>query len=179
MRSPYQRLRELCGASQKSFGARHGFGKMTLVYVEAGLYPDVSDRLNEALARECISKGIDGRQVLLNEYGVASLNGAYHNWQKAERQRFGEIIRDFPPLSEWSAGVSPFHLFAKQTAGSIQGFCKKLKVPAASVLRYDSGTTLSMPKSIEDALREVNYPYLDELRAEQERWQAYRAELVA
>jgi hypothetical protein len=60
-----------------------------------------------------------------------------------------------------------------ESAGSVQGFCKKLKVPAATVLRYENGTTKTMPKSIEDALREVRYPYLEELLSEQAAWQDF------
>lgn len=173
MKNPYQNLRERCGISQKSFGAKHGFSKMTLVYVESGLYPDVSDRLNGALAAECIEKGLDGRSILAEEYGVASLNGAYHIWQRAERQRFAERLNQIAPRDEWSDEVSPFHLLAVESAGSVQGFCKKLKVPAATVLRYENGTTKTMPKSIEDALKEVRYPYLEELLSEQAAWQDF------
>jgi DNA-binding XRE family transcriptional regulator len=37
VKNPYVRLRELCGTSQKGFAAKHGFGKMTMVYLESGM----------------------------------------------------------------------------------------------------------------------------------------------
>ena len=85
MKNPYVYLRELCGMSQKGFAAKHGFGKMTMVYLESGMYTRVSDRQNEALGRECYEKGVDAKKILVEEYGVGSLNEAYLGWRVQER----------------------------------------------------------------------------------------------
>lgn len=176
MKSPYARLRELCGITQADFRRKYDFSKMTLIYVEAGLYPEVSDRLNEALALECQTKGVDGFAVLRDEYRSKGLTDAYQKWQRGERSRFADKLAE--PSSDWSDEVSPFYLFAVQSGGSVQGFCKGLKVPAASVLRYETGATLTMPKSIEAALREVGYPHLDALIAQQNAWLAHKAGIL-
>ena len=162
MENPFRRLRELTKTSQKDFGAKYGFSKTTMTYVESGQYPSISDNLNASLGQECAEKNVDAKSILKNEYGSTTLADAYSRWQAGERMLVASQFQK--PLSgRHDASGSPFHYFMIDIAGSRQGFCKLLKVPAASVMRYADGATKTMPKSVEDALRQVSFPYLSEL----------------
>lgn len=170
MDNPYRRLRELTLTSQLDFGKKHGFSKTTMSYVEAGVFPEISERLNIALGNECFEKQVDAKSVLLAEYGTESLDEAYAKWQHSEREQVAGQFQHRPREVKFDSEESPFHVFTIDIAGSRQGFCKMLKVPAATVMRYAEGTTHTMPKSIEDALREVKYPFLADLLALQNNW---------
>ena len=58
VKNPYVRLRELCGASQKGFATKYAFGKMTMVYLESGMYTMLSERQSIALGKESNEKGM-------------------------------------------------------------------------------------------------------------------------
>lgn len=157
--------------SQKGFAAKHGFGKMTMVYLESGMYTRVSDRQNKALAVECVEKGVDGKAVLVEEYGVASLNDAYLAWRVAERREHAPVVlaKVSPPFVG-SVGVSPVAQFVKDTTGSLQGFCKLLKVPSITMSRYIKGDTLSMPSELREALVDAGFPFTESLAEAQMMW---------
>jgi len=171
MKNPYVRLRELCGVSQKAFAAKHGFGKMTMVYLESGMYTRVSDRQNESLGRECYEKGVDAKAVLVEDYGVESLNEAYLGWRVQERREHAPIVlsKVSPPFVG-SSTDSPAAKFVKDTTGSLQGFCKLLKLPSITMSRYIKGDTLSMPVELRDALSDAGFPFVEELAEAQLRW---------
>jgi hypothetical protein len=169
MQNPYKRLRELTTTSQKDFAAKHGFSKTAMIFVESGQPVDVSDDMNKALGKECADKGVDAISVLRDEYGSQTLSEAYHNWQNIERMQVASQFQK--QLSgQHDKTTSPFAYFVKDIAGSDQGFCKLLKVPVGAVQAYASGKTRSMPKSLEAALRAVNFPYLSELLGLQLNW---------
>lgn len=173
MKNPYVRLRELCGSSQKAFAYKHGFGKMTMVYLESGMYTRVSDRQNEALGKECYEKGVEAKRVLLEEYQAASLNEAYLAWRSYERREKAPVVlaKVSPPFvgdSEWS----PVGQFVRDTTGSLQGFCKLLKLPSITMSRYIKGDTLSMPAELREALLEAGFPFVEELADAQLGWSA-------
>jgi hypothetical protein len=107
--------------------------------------------------------------VLKDEYNEQSLQDAYHAWQSLERMQVAHRFRN-PPPEQFTEALSPFHFFMLSVAPSQQAFCKLLKVPAASVSRYVTGYTRTMPKVLERALREVQYPYLPELLTLQVNW---------
>ena len=173
-RNPYVMLRKRCGMTQKDFAAKYDFSKITMVYLEAGMYPEVSDRMNEALATECALKGIDAQGELLVAYGVGTLGEAYELWKADARAEAAPKFWVGPPFT-YTRKHSPFWSYMIDTCGSVQAFCKTLKVPAASAGRYADGTTKSMPAVIEDALRFINFGYLDELiEAQDEWWEANR-----
>ena len=169
MDNPYRRLRELTRTSQIDFAKKYGFAKTTMTYLESGQYPSISDDMVLALGQECSEKHVDAKEVLREDYNSETLVDAYQSWQSIERMQVASQFNR-SPSSQSDISHSPFHFTMIDIAGSRQAFCKLLKVPAASVLRYATGATRSMPKSIEVALREVSYPYLSELLGLQLNW---------
>lgn len=169
MENPYVRLRNLCSISQKDFAAKYKLSKTTCVYIETGQYPDLSDKMILSLGQECTEKGVPARQILETEYGAATLQDAYHNWQRLERRAVKDKF-DIDPPQIWNDNHSPFASYIVATAGSVQKFCKMLKVPSASVLRYRNGKTLTMPLSLEEALRQVGFTEFRKLIEWQAAW---------
>ena len=171
MKNPYVRLRELCGTSQKAFAAKHGFGKMTMVYLESGMYTRVSDRQNVSLGKECDEKGVDARQILAEEYSSETLNEAFWKWRTHERRENAPVVLAKASSTFYSnSDVSPISQLVSDTTGSLQGFCKLLKVPSITVSRYAKGETATMPSELREALAEARYPFINELEAAQEKW---------
>jgi DNA-binding XRE family transcriptional regulator len=170
-KNPYVRLRELCGTSQKGFATKYGFGKMTMVYLESGMYTRVSDRQSIALGRECDEKGVDARGILREEYGSASLNEAYLAWRSEDRKLKapGVLAKASPPFTG-DMDTSPVAQFVKDTTGSLQGFCKLLKIPSITMTRYIRGETLAMPDALVSALEDVKYPHTGSLADAQANW---------
>ena len=176
MKNPYVRLRELCGMSQKGFADKHGFGKMTMVYLESGMYTRVSDRQSIALGKECNEKGVDAHDVLREEYGAASLNEAYLAWRSEDRRlRAPEVLAKAAPPFVGDGEVSPVAQFVKDTTGSLQGFCKLLKVPSITMTRYMRGETSTVPDALWSALEDVKFPHAVELADAQFAWLEGRA----
>ena len=169
MKNPYVRLRELCGLTQKAFCERNDFGKMTMVYLEAGIYTKVSERQNIALGKECANRGVDARSILSDEYGTESLTGAYMQWRSDRRKNAPERA-DFPTKLRSSAEVSPIANFVKDMTGSMQRFCKVVKVQPATITRYAKGETASMPRELRTALEEMGYTNITELAKAQADW---------
>lgn len=169
MENPYVRLRTLSGISQKDFAAKYKLSKTTMVYIESGQYPDLSEKMILSLGQECFEKGVPAKQILASEYNANDLANAYHIWQRKERVAAKSIFLIEPP-ERWTAELSPMHFYIKATTGSLQKFCKTLKVPAASVLRFTSGATRQMPKAVEDALRQVGFEGLGKLLVMQVAW---------
>lgn len=170
-KNPYVRLRELCGTSQKAFATKHGFGKMTMVYLESGMYTRVSDRQSIALGRECNEKGVDAHALLREEYGAASLNEAYLAWRSEDRKlRAPSVLAKVAPPFVGDETISPVGKFVKDTAGSLQGFCKLLKVPSITMTRYIRGETSTMPDALWSALEDVKFPHAVALADAQYDW---------
>jgi len=160
VKNPYVRLRELCGTSQKGFATKHGFGKMTMVYLESGMYTRVSERQSIALGKECFEKGVDAHEILREEYGFNSLNEAYLAWRSEDRKlRAPEVLAKAAPPFMGDDVVSPVGRFVQNTAGSLQGFCKLLKIPSITMTRYIRGETVTVPQALLDALEDVKYPH--------------------
>ena len=170
-KNPYIRLRELCGASQKGFATKYGFGKMTMVYLEAGMYTRVSDRQSIALGRECNEKGVDAHEVLRTDYNAANLNEAYLGWRSADRRLKAPTVLEkaSPPFGS-DVETSPVAQFVKDTTGSLQGFCKLLKIPSITMTRYIRGETLTVPDAFVSALEDVKYPHTAALIDAQTDW---------
>jgi DNA-binding XRE family transcriptional regulator len=176
VKNPYVRLRELCGTSQKGFATKHGFGKMTMVYLESGMYTRVSDRQSIALGRECNEKGVDAHEILREEYGATSLNEAYLGWRSEDRKvRAPSVLAKASPPFVGSDDVSPVAEFVKDTAGSLQGFCKLLKIPSITMTRYIRGETSTVPDALWSALEDVKYPHAVALADAQLGWLEGRA----
>lgn len=165
--NPYTRLRTLCGINQKDFAEKYGFSKSTMTYLESGQYPNLSSKMITSLGQECYAKGIVARDILRAEFGELYLQHAYSKWQSRERKAMRHLFQ-VPP--EYRENISPMQLYVKETTKSLQKFCKTLKIPAISVTRYIRGTTRQMPKTLKDALKDIDYTYLNSLIDMQERW---------
>ena len=171
MKNPYVRLRELCGMSQKAFAAKHGFGKMTMVYLESGMYTSVSDRQNQALGKECYEKGVAAKEVLVEEFEASSLDEAYQKWRVGERRELApSVLAKVSPPFVGDSEHSPVACFVRDTTGSLQGFCKVLKIPSITMSRYIRGETMTMPSEFRAALVDVGFPFVDELETAQAKW---------
>lgn len=169
MKNPYVRLRELCGLTQKAFCERNGFGKMTMVYLEAGMYTKVSERQNIALGKECSQRGVDAKAVLKDEYGTESLTVAYMQW-RTERRKNAPERADFPETFRSTTANSPMSFFVADMTGSMQRFCKVVKIQPATVTRYAKGETMKMPKELRTALEEMGFDRIAELEKLQSQW---------
>ena len=155
MKNPYVRLRELCGLTQYAFCQRNDFGKMTMVYLEAGIYTGISERQNIALGKECANRGVDAKAILADEYGTESLTVAYSLWRTAERKKIDTTTypTKYPSVGE----ASPMEVFVRTVAGSVQRFCKTVKVQPATLNRYMRGITQTMPKELVVAFDEIGF----------------------
>lgn len=167
--NPFQRLRKECGLTIKAFCETYGFSKQSIIGIEAGMYPELSDRMIISMGHACHTHNVDAATTLLESYGVPRLQDAYLEWCQAERRYAGHILAMYRP-DVGTATRSPMQLLVDDTVGSVQGFAKRLKVPQATLFRYASGKQVTMPKSIETALRQVKYPYLSELIGMQANW---------
>jgi DNA-binding XRE family transcriptional regulator len=170
-KNPYVRLRELCGMSQKKFADKHNFGKMTMVYLESGMYTKVSDRQSIALGKECAEKGVDAKKFLAEEYGFSSLNESYLAWRSEDRRvRAPSILEKASTEFNSDMDLSPVAAFVVETTGSLQGFCKLLKIPSITMTRYMRGETTSVPNALLSALEDVKYPHAQALFEAQSEW---------
>lgn len=169
--NPYRRLRELTRTTQKDFAVKYGFSKTAIANVESGMYPDLSEDMLAALGAECEERHVDAVEVLAAEYMTDSVQDAYHAWLSTERLKVAHRFQSVPFSGRATPALSPFSFVMADIAKSRRAFCQLLKVPQASVMRYETGLTRSMPKVLEEAFKEVHYPHLDDLKAAQEAWQ--------
>lgn len=169
MQNPCVLLRERCGINQKDFAAKYDFHKTTMVYWDAGMYPEISERMNLSLAKECAAKGVDAAGELLVSYGVERLADAYSKWQTATRLENRDMFTQ-TKVGTGTDKLSPFYQYVLNSAGSLQSFCKHLLVPAASAMRYAKGHTVMMPEVIEEAFEDIGFNYLSTLKKNQSKW---------
>lgn len=175
--NPFQYLRKLAGISQLGMAKLTGMSRSTIVYIETGQYPHLSDYMITTLYTQCKDRGVDPHLALEDKYGVANIEEAYKQWCEDEREVEGYKFRtainveDIKRHSEIYR-ISPFAAYVEYVAGSKQKFCKMLKVSDAAVFRYSKGEAKTMPQTIEDALRQVGCPYVDDLKEMQEEWMA-------
>lgn len=167
--NPFSFLRTKAGYTQKRFGADFGFAKQTLIAIESGMYPELSERMVVSISAACERAGLDAGAELADHYDTPYLAVAYSQWREAERGQMTHLINVYRPTL-WTNTRSPMSCFIDNTVGSLQGFAKRLKVPPATLARYAQGKQRMMPSRIEAALRAVDYPYLSELIAVQANW---------
>lgn len=175
MKNPYVRLRELTGLGQREFERKYQLSHTVMSSIESGLFPDLSDNMIEVLGRECAEKGIEAGRFLWNEYEQATLQDSYHVWQTEMRKLARPMMR-FDSLKS-TPDLSPMHFFVTEKFGNPRAFCTTLKVPTATVKRYITGATRTMPKVIEQALTEagMSKKNLSWLKQSQEDWTDTRA----
>lgn len=170
LRSPYARLREMCKIGQREFERKYNLSHTVMASIESGLYPDLSAYMVECLGRECAEKGIEAGRILWNEYEQPTLQDAYHAWQTQQRA----LVKPLLKYSEVHATpkLSPMLLFITERFGNPRAVCTALKVPTATVTRYITGQTRTMPKVVEQAFTEggMGRKALELLRGAQEDW---------
>lgn len=169
MKNPYKFLREKAGFTQKRFCDEYEFAKQTIIMIEHGVYPELSDRMIDSLNKACFHAGFDPRHELEHEYGYLTLEQAYDAWKHAERKKVPAAMLDEKP-EDGIEDVSPMAILVKETDGSVQGFAKTIKIPSATLLRYVRGDQKFMPASIREALTECGYRYVSELEEKQAKW---------
>lgn len=167
--NPVTRLLQLANTSERAFRDRFGYSKQYMVDVTAGTYTQLSDTMHEALKTLMTEKGVPVRQVLTDEYRATTLDMAYELWQSGERVKNRDKFVSIPPQLGRNA-YSPAALFVRSTSGNPTRFSKDLKVPPQQVRRWVNGELQTTPGSIQDALRQIAYPWLKELLALQEQW---------
>lgn len=167
--NPYAYLRRRAGLTLMGFCDTYHFAKQTLISIEAGQYTGLTDRMIRALGHACAQKGIDAGSELMQQYGVRWLRGAYERWRAAMRLESAAKINPVRPV-RWSKNTSPMKALVEDTFGSQQGFSKSLKVPPSTLMRYTAGGQRHMPKTVEQALRDIEYPWIAELSAVQSNW---------
>ena len=167
--NPYALLRKKAGLGFNEFCEKYGFARQTLISIEAGQYIELSPRMIRSLGDACNRAGVDAGAELMDGYGERFLKKAYQRWKKALRLEAAEIINGVQP-TRWGKNVSPMRAFIHDTVGSMQGFSKLLKVPPSTLMGYARGTQINMPRALEEALRDIEYPYLAELIGNQVTW---------
>ena len=168
MESPVARILRECGTTNKPFRTRFGFSKGTLTYAIAGTFADLPGRLVDALIDLADEKNLDFRQIY-RDYGVTTLGDAYHAWQSQERRGAVAGIRRATPL-RFTDKHSPAHYFVHDSFGSVETFAKALKVPVATVSRWEQGFTKGVPAVIRAALTEIGYEHTGLLDSLQREW---------
>jgi hypothetical protein len=169
--NPFREIRRRLGVSQMDFRTRYEFGKMTMVYLETGMYTQVSERQENAifdLAREYY---FDVLEFLRREFQSDSLNEAYKKWQSHARQTDAraQLERVQPPFP-FTKDHSPLFFVIRDCFGSVQHFCKVLKVPSITISRHLDGQTLSIPAALAEALVESGYSEAPALMDAQADW---------
>lgn len=167
--NPFAHLRNRAGLSQRKFCEKYGFAKQTLVAIEQGMYPDLSDRMTDAIYAACLVVDIDPAVELLDEYDTPYLSSAYSTWVSRERLDVDPRIFDYVP-KPGTPTHSPMALMVRDSVGTVQGFSKALKIPPATLMRYMRGGQSLMPVSITAALDDAGYPYTGQLAQLQEKW---------
>jgi transcriptional regulator with XRE-family HTH domain len=168
-KNPYARLREASGLAQRQFAEKHGVGKMTLVYLEAGVWPKVSERMLSLIEAECAEKNVDIPTLLKQEYGTPSLQTAYQQWTIQERREMSEQMSRYEP-DQWTKTESPFASLVRRSVGSADGWAKAMKVNQTTVRKYMRGSVRSMPRQIHEAFADTDWPYTRQLLERQAAW---------
>lgn len=151
------------GMNRSEFGKVHGFGKAYLIRLSQGRHARISERCEASLFDEALLRGVDLAEAIHDEYGVESLEQAWHVW--VSRHREAQTIPN--PVKD--ASLSPFQRLVT-AAGGTAGFAALLAVPDPLVERYVKGKTITMPDPIYEALIEMGYPHVLQLQEAQEKW---------
>ncbi len=173
MQNPVTEAREALSLTQREFSERVGVTQRFLENVEAGLVVTIPRSIRDGLFRLQDEAGLDH---------AFNIDADYDTWVKWERL---SVVGEPWPVPRRSAThadnryqASPFWSFRYDMMGmdNRHAFCSLFKLPPATVMRYEQGATQAMPRVIEEALTDVEYPYMTELADLQSQW--YR-EVVA
>lgn len=161
----------------REFGREYGFSHSGMVGLTQGTFGRLSPRMVDSLKSMMRDKGYFD-YGLVPIYGFGTIEGSYRAWQTTERKHRGWVFAVDP--EHWArikslvttATRSPADCYIYATTGTATRFAKELKVPPASVLRWATYQTQTMPRTIEYALRDVGFEHIDELRSLQDTWAA-------
>lgn len=169
--NPYRELRSRTGLSQRAFADKFGFGKMTMVYLESGMYTQVSERQQQAIEEQCREMYFDIPTFLLSEYGWDSLNDSYKSWQHRQRRTVARAhLEKIAPPFPFTHGKSPLFFLIRDNFASVQRFCKVMKVPSITVSRHLDGETVTIPGALVEAIRQASYSHGEEFLQSQKAW---------
>lgn len=171
MINPFRRLLEATGMSQREFARYADISLTALTYILTGQPPELSEWQVHQLAKACLERGVDGKQILKDEYDGMTLGAAYKQWRILDRRAHADLFRVRPPLRT-DVASSPFKQYIAATAGSEQAFCKTLHVPPSHVHRFATGKTLTMPGEIHAALTDIGFGlgWITEMQRMQDDW---------
>lgn len=174
MQNPVTEAREALSLTQREFSERVGVTQRFLENVEAGLVVTIPRSIRNGLFRLQDDAGFDHS---------FNLDTDYTDWVQWERS--GIVGEPWPQPRQSRVSsveghhrISPFYLFRidMMSMDNRHAFCSLFKLPPATVMRYEQGATQAMPRAIEQALSEADYPYTADLADMQSQW--YR-EVVA
>lgn len=175
MDSPVGMLLKAAGITPAAFAREYSYSPGGLYYAISGTYNTLPFNIIRDVEEAVMKKGVGYEAILLEKYGTTVLQTAYSTFQKAAREGIAKEKLYHEP-NRWTRTESPVFCFVRDVAGSREGFAKLLKVPPATVMRWEKGETRGMPEVIQKALSDAGYPYMRELI---ERQRAWREENVA
>lgn len=146
-------LREV-GITRTAFGSAHGFSKPYLLRVSQGRQSSLSESVIWALRAEYARKGIDFPDDWAERWD---------EWIVAHRR--AQTL----PKPEYNAHENPFKRLVT-AAGGYSRMSAILAAPDVLVTRYANGKTRDMPTAIEEALTDMRYEHLTQLKEAMVKW---------
>lgn len=157
------------GQSRAEITAKYGLGKNLLLKASQGRVQSITPKIETVLWKEWKERGID--QDVFDEYfHTLSLDHAYQGWRSDIRFGRRGLV---PTKVSQDTSISPFRRLT-QAIGSLSKTAKLLMVADLPVQHYAEGVVQTMPEPIENALTDLGYPYVEELKKAQLSWQEKR-----
>lgn len=158
-KNPILELLDECGIKPAEFAKEYEFSRQGIDYYINGVYPNLSDKLLDALYDLTFDRGLEW----------PDLETEYQEWRADERAAQVDKFH-IQPRQVWNEKTSPFDTYVRDTSGNRSRFAKDLKVPVRDVTRYARGEAMAMPLELQAALDEIAFPYKAELIAMQYNW---------
>lgn len=169
--NPITYLVRKAGLSLRQFEIAYDFSHEGVMQAVVGAFQSPPPRIKQALFELLSEKGLDDAVLLDEEYGVDNLDEAYDQWRlECRREIADEVNRIDPGQLVWDQHTTPAKAFCIAISGTVTGFAKAMKIPIATVRRWADGKTEALPKSVEDALRSIEFPRIKELLEVQSIW---------
>jgi hypothetical protein len=173
--NPVAFLLDTADMGVREFGREFGFSYSAMVALTTGTFSRISPRTLDKLRSMMRQQGFD-TSVLRYIYGTDSIEVAFKTWQKEARLANSWVFN--VDAAHWARikGLattkdrSPVDCFIYATAGTGTRFSKLLKVPPATVLRWATFQTQTMPRTIFEALREIGFEHIEELQNAHDTW---------
>lgn len=153
------------GLSRAEVTAKHGLGKNLLLKASQGRVQSITPKISSVLWKEWQDRGID-QDEFDSVYDTLDLDIAYQLWRReARKAHVGEV----PTKVSQESRLSPFARLVNAIGGETRA-AKLLFVPDVPVAQYASGRQKAMPVPILEALRDLQYPHVDNLDRAQRVW---------